>query len=104
MRFDADSGYWTDEIGKRFIKNEFNPTAPTYISVTENGLEGFHLNKIHRLQWPVGFTPSLQEKIEGALALEMRKKAPSRLRNYELMLRGVARGPAPVDEEYFLNQ
>jgi len=37
MNFDDSIGYWIDADGQRFVRNEFDPTSPTFISVTESG-------------------------------------------------------------------
>lgn len=79
MKYDDDSGYWVDDHGNRHVKNEFDPTDPTFIEVTPDGWSGWRLNKKHRLTWPNGIHPSLKTAFEEVLKYRLRQASPSSL-------------------------
>ncbi|MEY8832099.1 hypothetical protein AB9K29_03000 [Phaeobacter italicus] len=87
MKYDPTSGFWLDRAGVRFLKNEFRPDKPTYIRVTEWQWSAEHLNREHRLVWPKRFPREVKPYFESALRVLMRRKAPSILRQYDLLLR-----------------
>lgn len=79
MTYDEITGYWIDADGQRFVRNEFDPTTPTFISVTDRAWSGHHLNKTHRLTWPDAIDPSLKRAVEDVLKYQMRRISPSSL-------------------------
>lgn len=89
VKYDAENGCWLSSSGQRLVRNEFYPTAPSYIVINDDSWEATHLNIKYRLSWPEGIAPSLKRHIERALMEVMRKRAPSGLKDYESVLRSV---------------
>jgi len=79
MTYDERIGYWIDAAGQRFVRNEFVPTRPTFITVTDLSWYGDHLNRTHVLTWPKGIHSSLKSAIEDILKHQMRRASPSSL-------------------------
>jgi hypothetical protein len=79
MRYDAKTGYWVDENGSRFVRNEFDPDAPVFIKVSQDEWTGWRLNREHRLIWPPEIHQSLKLAIEKILIRRMRRASPSSL-------------------------
>ena len=86
MKYDVSSGYWVDAAGQRFVLNEFNPLAPTYIIVQNDMWTGERFHKTHALIWPKNIHPSLKEACEDVLKILMRRMSPSSLRNFKLAI------------------
>lgn len=79
MKYDETIGYWIDAVDNRFVRNEFDPTQPTFISVTDTEWTGTRLNKTHVLSWPDDIDISLKAAIEEVLKHQMRRVSPSSL-------------------------
>ncbi|MFT6091299.1 MAG: integrase [Sulfitobacter sp.] len=79
MRYNAKTGYWVDENGCRFVRNEFDPDAPVFITVSQDEWAGWRLNREHRLIWPPEIHQSLKLAIEKILIRRMRRASPSSL-------------------------
>ncbi len=91
MIFDPSSGYWTNADGSWFIKNEFNPTCPIYISVTEKSWTAVYLQKTHTLTWPANLDPDIRKVLESVLRNRMRRMAPSALEKYRQIIESMDR-------------
>ncbi|SIS60241.1 Phage integrase family protein [Roseivivax lentus] len=79
MIYDEIAGYWIGVDGKRFVRNEFDPTRPTLIVVTEHAWSGHHINKTFTLTWPDTIDPTLKQAIENVMKYQMRRRSPSSL-------------------------
>lgn len=79
MIYDEIAGYWIGEDGKRFVRNEFDPTRPTLIAVNEQAWSGHHNNKTFTLSWPDAIDPTLKQAIEDVMKYQMRRLSPSSL-------------------------
>ncbi|WP_298914039.1 hypothetical protein [uncultured Roseobacter sp.] len=91
MKFDTSSGFWIDAQGAGFIKNEFNPTRPIYLSVSEKSWSGVHLQKAYTLTWPTALDPDLRRLLESVLKDRMRHMAPSALEKYRRVIDAMVR-------------
>lgn len=89
MKYDVQTGYWVDENGCRFVRNEFDPDAPVFIRVSQDGWAGWRINCEHRLIWPPEIHPSLKLAIEQILVRRMRRASPSSLSPIKHVVRSI---------------
>ncbi len=95
MNFDIGIGYWVDVNGQRFVRNEFDPTSPTFIAVTEKRWCGQHLNRRHVLTWPGAIDPSFKGSIERVLRHLMQKLCPSSLNSFKQTIAAIVAAQPP---------
>lgn len=91
MIYDASSGFWMDANGASFIKNEFDPNNPVFLSVSSSCWTGVHLQKTYTLHWPNSLDPQLRERLGDVLKDRMRRLAPSALDKYRQLVDFIAR-------------
>lgn len=91
LNYDATSGFWIDAHGGRFIKNEFDPTCPIFLSVTDRAWTGSYLEKSCKLPWPETLDQDLCQLLKSVLKQRMRRQAPSALERYRQLIDAVVR-------------
>jgi integrase len=91
LNYDVASGFWTDVHGARFIKNEFDPTCPIFLSVTDRAWKGSYLEKSCTLPWPETLDRDLCRLLKSVLKQRMRHQAPSALERYRQVIGAMAR-------------
>ncbi|MBR9972913.1 site-specific integrase [Magnetospirillum sulfuroxidans] len=91
LKYDPESDYWVADTGERFIKNVFREESPIWILAGSTEWRTRYQNVTHILSWP----PQLPEEFSSAARLivhqRMKKRCPSSLQKYDLLLNSLAR-------------
>lgn len=89
MKFDEEIGYWVDDLGTKFIKNEYDPTIPSYIEITAHQWLGRQHRSKYVLYWPESLDESVRANLEFILKEKMRRQASSSLTKIGRILRKI---------------
>lgn len=91
LKYDPESDYWLADSGERFIKNVFREDFPIWILAGPTEWRARYQNLTHVLSWPPQLPQGFSTAARRVIHQRMKKRSPSALQRYDLLINSLAR-------------
>lgn len=100
LTLELKSGLWIDERGRRFVRNEFDPSAPVLIDITTDEWYCSYQGRYHTLRWNrIKLPEPVKLAFRQVSQIRLRTSAPSSLTKLNSDLRGISAALLAVDPD-----